>query len=128
MMREKIRKYFDNRSDILLVFLFGSHAGGRNRPGSDVDIAVLGMRSLTIEEILDAKLHLGTDLGCEVDLIDLAASHGAILQEVVCRGELLINRDSEAYARLIKRMWFEKEDDGRFIQKTFQERLRICRR
>ena len=128
MIRDKIKQFFENRNDVLLVFLFGSQAQNRSHAHSDVDIALLGPAPFVVDDLLDIKLKLGTHLGREVDVVDLAKSHGAILQEVICRGELLINRSCEAYACTLKRMWFEQEDDARFTQKTFQERLRICHR
>jgi hypothetical protein len=67
---------------------------------------------------------LGQTLGRDVDLVDLHRAHGAILEEVIVRGDHLIVRDPEVMARLLKRMWYEKEDDARFRQITWQERQR----
>ena len=41
MIDTRIKDYFHNRADIAAVYLFGSHASGKERSGSDVDIAIL---------------------------------------------------------------------------------------
>ena len=40
-MDEKLQKYFATQNDVAAVYLYGSHASGKQRPDSDVDIAVL---------------------------------------------------------------------------------------
>ena len=77
-----------------------------------------------MESILEMQLGLASQLRCEVDLVDLRQSHGAILQEVLCRGKLLLNRNPKAFEALLKRMWYEREDDQRYSEKTIKERLK----
>jgi hypothetical protein len=88
-------------------------------------LAILREERFTHEDLVDPQLALSTFLEKEVDLIDLSTSHGSILEEVVMRGGMLINTNPELYASLLKRMWSEKEDDARYAEKTYQERLRL---
>lgn len=124
-MRDSIRKFFSSYSDIELVFLFGSFSQNRSRKDSDVDVAIMTKSPLCLNELLDRKLKLASSLGREVDLIDLSQVHGALLEEVLCKGEILIRANPESFARLLKRMWYEKEDDQRFSEKTIKERLKL---
>ena len=36
-----VARFFENKREVAAVYLFGSHALGRQRPGSDVDIGIL---------------------------------------------------------------------------------------
>jgi len=38
---EKLRAYFSTRKEVVAALLFGSHAQGRQRDDSDVDVGVL---------------------------------------------------------------------------------------
>lgn len=125
MVRQQLMQFFANRLDIQLVVLFGSQASQTAKEDSDVDIALLADKSMSSDELVDIQLALSSELAKEVDVVDLSVSHGAILDEVIGRGDFLINRDPELYAKLLKRMWYEKEDDARFTQKIYDERLRI---
>ena len=125
MVRKQLVEYFANKLDIQLVVLFGSQAHQTAKNDSDVDVALLANKSMSTDELIELQLALSSKLSKEVDVVDLSVSHGAILDEVFGRGDLLINRNPELYAKLLKRMWYEKEDDARFTQKTYEERLRI---
>ena len=41
MIESRIKDYFNNRAHVAAVYLFGSHAAGKERSYSDVDIAIL---------------------------------------------------------------------------------------
>jgi predicted nucleotidyltransferase len=41
MINEKITHYFETRHEVAAVYLFGSYAGEKNHPASDVDLAIL---------------------------------------------------------------------------------------
>ena len=41
MFGKKITNYFENKEDIIAVYLFGSYASGKVRPRSDIDLAIL---------------------------------------------------------------------------------------
>ena len=40
-IHENITKFFENKKDIVAVYLFGSYADGKERISSDVDLAIL---------------------------------------------------------------------------------------
>ena len=121
---EIIKQYFESYGDVELLYIFGSRSQNRVTEDSDLDLAILSSKPLTVDELVDRKLKLSTLVKCEVDLVDLAQSHGAILDEIMCKGKLLICRNPKALENLIKRMWYEKEDDQRFSEITIKERLK----
>ena len=65
---EKIRGYAIGRKDIIAIYVFGSAATGKNRPGSDIDLAVMvagvfsGMARVEMETTLSNLLHRDVDL------------------------------------------------------------------
>lgn len=93
--------------DLCFVILHGSYAKGAPRPGSDLDIAVLGNRPLSFEKTL--KIHealaktLGDNQKRELDVATLHGSDPLFRFEVTRRGTLLYGdaadyEDFKAYA------------------------------
>ncbi len=105
LIKEAIRKYFFDKHEVVAVYLFGSIAEGKARPGSDIDIAVLFDDNISMEERFDRRLtfitHLEDLLKSEVDVTDLLASNLAFQHRVLRKGKLLFERDKK------KRIYYE---------------------
>ncbi len=90
LIKEALRKYFFDKHEVVAIYLFGSIAEGKARPGSDIDIGVLFDDKLSIEERFDKRLtfiiHLEDLLQSKVDVIDLLASSLAF-QPPAAKGE-----------------------------------------
>ena len=121
-LRKSIHDFFSRETKAEIVLLHGSFASGRQREESDVDLAVLYDKPLTTDQLIQLSQDLGSLLRREVDLVDLATCHGAILQESLVRGKQILLLNPERLSTLIKRMWYEREDDARFSAKTIAER------
>jgi predicted nucleotidyltransferase len=73
-MDAELRKRIERAAAVLKsfgareVYVFGSAAAGVPRPGSDVDLAVVG---LPPEVFFEATAGAADALGCELDLVDL---------------------------------------------------------
>lgn len=124
MVKEDLSVFLSQEQGMGMAVLYGSFAKGLERPDSDVDIAVWKDEPLDPEALLDLADRIRQLLRREVDLVDLSKAHGALLTEILTGGTIILLRDPLIYERLIKRMWYEREDDGRFIEKILQERLR----
>ena len=83
--------------NVILAFLFGSHASDNASFLSDVDIAVLFSSPPAIEEIHDLKDLITGALKTEVDIVDLHKVSPVIKMQVLKNGRLLINRNPRAY-------------------------------
>jgi predicted nucleotidyltransferase len=92
------------------AWLFGSLAQGCERPGSDLDVAVLGERPLSATDKKQLIERLARVSGRPVDLIDLQATRGPIVGRVLQDEALLFCDDTVLYAELIKRWWFDQAD------------------
>ena len=121
---KKIREILTREQTIPLAIVFGSLASGQDTPKSDLDLAIAGEQALLLDDMLKINAALSAELGREVDLIDLHQAHGALLQEILTRGVLLINVQPALYEKFIKRMLAEKEDDSRVAAQAISERMR----
>lgn len=82
------------------VYLFGSHADGTQRPGSDVDLALLfqpsdrmGSRNLPMHALHQRLRRLA---GCNFDLVDLRRASTVLQKEVVMLGRRIYCADETA--------------------------------
>ena len=92
------------------AWLFGSVARGQSRPDSDLDVAVLGSRPLSAGTKKRLMEQLARRCGRPVDLIDLQATHGPIVGQVLRQGRRLFCDDAVLYAQLMKRWMFDQAD------------------
>lgn len=77
-----------------LAYLIGSEARGQASAGSDVDIAVLPRRPLSLLELGALAERLERELGGRrVDLVDLHRAPPLLLAEVRRDGQVLVERD-----------------------------------
>ncbi len=112
-----------NNNDSSVCNLDGSYASGKAKQDSDIDVAICGNREFSPDELVDMSTQLAMLLGIEDDIIDLSKSHGAVLEEALVKGEKILQRSPADFEHLLKKMWYDKEDDGRFRQRTHQLRL-----
>ena len=88
--------------DIVAVYLFGSHARGEQRTGSDIDLAFWrrqGSRPVLTEQPYALATRLELALGREVDLVELNGSPPDLIHEVLRDGIIVLDRDPAARVR-----------------------------
>ena len=66
---EKLKKYFENRDDILMAFLFGSYVKGSMGAESDVDVLVVGSHKAIDVQSRLAKLQKKFDR--DINVVDM---------------------------------------------------------
>lgn len=107
-----------------LAIIYGSTATGKMRPNSDVDIALLFDHPLDAEQKMTLMSRLESELGRDVDLVDLFALNGTILKQVLTKGRVLIQTTSGALAELTQRMIYNQTDMMPYVSRTLIERQR----
>lgn len=132
MLIDKAKACLATQQTLVAAWLFGSQARGTARPGSDVDIAVLGEHPLTLEQRLSLQLELEDALGGpRVDLVDLRAV-SPVLQFEALQGQRLllrspeqvacfsslVGREYESAMALLKRGYRDRRDRGRGASKA----------
>ena len=110
--------------EVQSAYLFGSAARGQLTSRSDIDVAVAAETRLPLETHLAIAVQLAKALHREVDLIDLQDVAGEILQQSLCQGVKLLQKDAGLYARLIQRLWFDQADMMPYRRRILAERRR----
>jgi predicted nucleotidyltransferase len=120
----EICQVLDAYPQILLATLFGSAVRDQLTDQSDLDIAVAALTILPLALRLELADRLTQALHREVDLIDLQAVSGTILEQSLCHGRIILKKDSVLYAELIKRFWFNQADMMPYTRRILAERRR----
>jgi len=76
------------------VYLYGSFGTKWERSDSDVDLAILLMRPLSVQQLWDLSSGLASRLGRDVDLIDLLSASVVMRFEAVEKGRCLYSDGS----------------------------------
>ena len=105
-----LRSALSSRGDLEAALLLGSLAEGRERPDSDVDLAVSMGRPLTAEERMRLTEQVARISSRPVYLVDLETAHGLILKHALVRGTPLVPPRPATLERLLKRMIYEQAD------------------
>jgi predicted nucleotidyltransferase len=106
---------------LVLAFVFGSVAQGRQRGDSDLDIAVSADHALTVAEKIDIIAALAKQTGRPVDLIDLKTVAEPLLGQILRHGRRLLGSDG-AYGQLISRHLLEQADFMPYRNRVLAER------
>ena len=89
-----IAKKLEQQPEVLLAYLFGSHAKGKARPDSDIDIAVLVDESKIAGGHLDTQMRLSALIDNDrVDLVILNDAPPLLQHQVLKHGIKLFSRD-----------------------------------
>jgi len=114
---EKIRSYFANKDDISTVYLFGSVAKGKTTKNSDVDIAVLFVKGLSLLYRFERKLEIANDLEdllkMKVDIVDLESADLFFVHQVMLNKEIVLDKD------INRRVSFEVEKRRAYFDMKF---------
>jgi predicted nucleotidyltransferase len=120
-LNSRIQQVLDRHDGMRLAILFGSLAGGRATPQSDLDLAVLMGVPLSIETKMALIGELSQETGRPVDLIDLRVAGEPLLGQILKHGVRLFGNDID-YAELIKRHLFEEADFMPYRRRILAER------
>lgn len=107
-----------------LAILYGSAVTRKMRAGSDIDIAVLFDRPLSVEQKMMLMSRLERKLQRDVDLVDLFSLSGTILKQALRQGRVLIQTKPGALTELIQRMIYNQADMMPYVSRTLIERQR----
>lgn len=83
-------------SELRAVYRFGSFGTEYERSDSDLDLAVYAGRPLPVVKLWRMAQELATDVGRDVDLVDLAAASAVMRAQVIHGGERIYCADEVA--------------------------------
>ena len=107
-IQETLTKWAESNNLLRIAILFGSYATSKNHDNSDVDVAVLFDKVLSLQEKVEVTTELSTLLKKEIDLIDLLDCNGELLKQVLTTGIRL--KTDENMARLLQKMLYQQSD------------------
>lgn len=120
-LNNRIQQVLDQHSDIRMAILFGSLAGARATPQSDLDLALLMGVPLSAETKMALIGELSQAIGRPVDLVDLRTAGEPLLGQILKHGVRLLGSDND-YAELIKRHLFSEADFMPYRRRILAER------
>ncbi len=106
---QKLGTWIGTQPDLHLAVVYGSFAKETQTDSSDLDIALEFSKPLTVTQRIELAAELSAIVEREVDLVDLCVVRGTILEEILTKGKFL-KKNTTAYAKLLKTMWFDHED------------------
>jgi predicted nucleotidyltransferase len=112
-----------SEANLKVALVYGSAATGKLRRDSDVDVAVLFAKPLSMDERLELCERLTATTHREIDLVDLCNLGGEILHQVLTKGRVLIKNDEKAYYSLAKRMVYDRQDFMPLVRRSQRERI-----
>ena len=86
---KKIEKFAEANEPIVAAYVFGSSATGRERPGSDVDIAIMIQGSIDGFERVRLETELSNLLGRDVDLVVFSSASPLLRHQILNYGRLI---------------------------------------
>jgi len=107
--------------DLKVAVLFGSMAEGRERPDSDLDLAIQLSRPMTTEDKMALIGHLASVFGRAIDIIDLREAGETLLGEILSKG-IMIKGGSKERGDLMYKQIMDHEDFGPLQQRILQGR------
>jgi predicted nucleotidyltransferase len=106
-----------------VVIVFGSMATGRQRPDSDLDLAVMAARPLTVAQRMALVGELALVTGRAIDLVDLRTVGEPLLGEVLVHGRRVLGSD-QAFAELLSKHVLDAADFLPYAQRMIDQRRR----
>ena len=120
-MGEQVRGVLGSFPSVELALLFGSVAIGRQRPDSDLDIAIAAKHRLTADEKMDIIASLAEATGRPIDLVDLRQVGEPLMGQILTHGLRLMGSDL-AYAPWITRHVLNQADFVPYRDRVLAER------
>lgn len=108
---------------IHLAVLFGSMAHGKERPDSDLDLAVQANHPLTVDERVALTEALALEFNRPIDLIDLRTAGQPLLHEIVSGGVQVLG-SRHLWGDLLFRNVMENEDFVPYQKRILEGRRR----
>ena len=128
LLKEKIKNYFKNKKGIIAVYLFGSHAKGKEYHSSDIDIGILLDRNNQEYQehkktvINNSIVELGRILKKDIHPVILNSAGEELLRQIFINGKCLLIKNPEELSRF-KMVMFSRIADFTYYRDKMQSGL-----
>ncbi len=132
-LKDKIIEYFQDKKEVITVYLYGSIVTGKDAMNSDVDIALLTNPYKNLMESQRARVRYQTEISRlierEVDLVFLQEAGELLSYQILSKGQVVVETDKEIHRsfrayRLIKCLDFQFLEDR--MKKGMVTAMRGC--
>jgi predicted nucleotidyltransferase len=103
-LKDNLINWSETRGDIDLMIILGSRAKGRERPDSELDLAVWRSSKWTIDFYRECVEQITAFMPTAIDLIDLSKIDGPLLQEILCSGKKIYQQQDHLLGVLYVRL------------------------
>jgi predicted nucleotidyltransferase len=103
-LTDNLINWSETRGDIDLMIILGSRAKGRERPDSELDLAVWRSSKWTIDFYRECVEQITAFMPTAIDLIDLSKIDGPLLQEILCSGKKIYQQQDHLLGVLYVRL------------------------
>ena len=107
---------FRKRKNIAAVYIFGSTATGRDRRGSDIDLAIIVKKAIAHRERLKLEADLSSLLRQDVDLVVFGHAAPLLQHQILKYGRLVCENDPAERVRQEVRARAEYLDTRRLFR------------
>jgi predicted nucleotidyltransferase len=90
---------FRRRKKIAAVYVFGSTATGKDRRGSDLDLAIISKKRISSSERISLEVELSSILKRDVDLVVFGQTTPLLQHRILKYGRLVCENDPEERIR-----------------------------
>jgi len=120
-LKENLEEFSLQRTNFLLVFLFGSFARGFGTDESDVDVAIMFEKIPDFYELSDLQEELSGHVGKEVDIVILNTA-SPVLKMRILRYGLMIKKDQRTYNDFYVNT-LNEYDDLKYFRKEIEDNI-----
>jgi len=100
-LEEKLKSYFENKEEVIAVYLFGSYAVGKEQTFSDVDLGILFDemdKDLSFKRRTDYLIELGRLLRKDIHPVILNSASEELLRQIFSNGKCILINDAKKLA------------------------------
>ncbi len=103
-LKGNLINWSEKRGDIDLMIIFGSRAKGRERPDSDLDLGIWRSSKWSVNFHRECVEQITWFMPTAIDLIDLSKIDGPLLQEILCNGKKIFQKQDHLLGVLYVRL------------------------
>lgn len=130
-LEKNIRVYFRDKKEVIAVYLFGSHAKGKARPLSDIDVGILldkNDRDFLKQRRKNYTIELGRALRKDIHPTILNLAGEELLKQIFSKGKCILINDARKlalyrmvmFARIADFAYYRSQMQSGFIRKVME--------
>ena len=126
-----LTSYFSHRPDIQFAYIFGSYGIGKEKPLSDIDIAVYLTDEILRQDYFNIRLDLIGDVSGilktdEIDLVILNHAEMLLMYQAIYSGTVIFERDKSTridFETRVRDRYFDMEPVRRVQREYFKQHV-----